>query len=84
MYNIHAWYLILSSSKIIKSETPIYLSTQSNRELNKNKCISIDIEEKAKLNLTYCKYLEFVHSHCDEIISINEKIYPNNGLYDKF
>lgn len=74
--------LVFSISKIIKSETPRYLSTPPNKELNKNKCI--DIDEKAKLNLTYCTYLEFVHSYCDEIISINKKVYPKNGLYNKF
>lgn len=76
--------LVLSSLQIIRSETQRYLSTSQNKELNKNKCISINNEWKAKLNLTYCTYLEFVHSYCDEIIRINEKVYHNNGLYKSF
>lgn len=51
----------------------------SDQELNKNK--RIRIEDKAKLNLTNYYYLEFVHSHYDEIKSKSENVYPNNGLY---
>jgi len=54
-------------------------STLLDPELNKNKCIST--EEKARLNLTYSLYLEFVHTHCEEIITIDKNIYPNNGLF---
>lgn len=71
-----------SSSKIIRSEMKS-ANISSDKELNNNKCTSTNIEEKAKLNLTYCKYLEFVHSHRDEIICINEKVYPNND-YSKY
>lgn len=48
----------------------------SNQELNKSK--RIRIEEKADLNLTNYYYLEFVHSHCEEIQSKNEIVYPDN------
>jgi len=58
-------------------------STLMDPGINKNQCIGI--EEKAKLNLTYCLYLEFVHTHCDEIISINKNVYFNSsGLYKFF
>lgn len=69
----------LTSSKIITSIMQGTSSTLLDPEINKNKCISI--EEKARLNLTYCLYLEFVHTHCNEIISIDKNIYPNNGLF---
>jgi len=69
----------LTSSKIITSITQGTSNTLLDPEINKNKCIST--EEKARLNLTYCLYLEFVHTHCNEIISIDKNIYPNNGLF---
>lgn len=56
-----------------------FKSTRLDPGMNKSQCISI--EEKVKLNLTYSLYLEFVHTHCDEIKSINKNVYPNNGLY---
>lgn len=49
----------------------------ADQELNKG----LTIEEKAKLNSTDCLYLEFVHSHCDEIKRTSINGYPNNGLY---
>lgn len=70
----------LTSSEIITSNMQGTSSTLLDPSINKNKCISI--EEKARLNLTYCLYLEFVHTHCDELISIDKNIYPNNGLYE--
>jgi len=75
---------VKSSSKLISSETIISKmqgtsSTLLDPEINKNKCMTI--EEKTRLNLTYCLYLEFVHTHCDEIISVDKNIYPNNGLF---
>lgn len=45
--------------------------------INKNQCIGIE----QKINLPYCLYLEFVNTHCDEIISMNKNFYPNTGLY---
>lgn len=69
----------LTSLEIITSNMERTSSTLLDPEIDKNKCISI--EEKARLNLTYCLYLEFVHTHCDEIISIDKNIYPNNGLF---
>jgi len=55
------------------------ISTLLDPGISENQCISI--EEKARLNLTYCLYLEFVHTHSDEIINIDKNVYPNNGLY---
>lgn len=49
----------------------------ADQELNKE----LGIEKKAKLNSTECLYLEFVHSHCDEIKRTSINGYPNNGLY---
>jgi hypothetical protein len=52
----------------------------SNNKFNKNQCINID--EKTKLNLKYCLYLEFIHSSCNEIKHINKEIHVNNGSYE--
>lgn len=69
----------LTSSKIITNNMQGTISTPLDPEINKNQCIITD--EKARLNLTYCLYMEFVHTHCDEIINIDKNVYPNNGLY---
>lgn len=69
----------LTTSEIIISNMQATSSTLLDPEINKNKCISI--EENARLNSTYSLYLEFVHTHCDEIIKIDKNIYPNNGLF---
>lgn len=66
-------------SKIVRRNTPGISSTLVDQKFNIKTHISI--EDKAKLNLTYCLYLEFVHANCDIIKNMNEKVYPNNGLY---
>lgn len=70
-----------SPIKIRNDIKGVLSTTPESNTFNKNQCISI--EEKAKLNLKYCLYLEFVHSNCDEIKN-NEKIHVSNGLYDLF
>lgn len=67
---------VSSSSKF----TPSNINSSYNQITNVNKN-NLSIEEKANLNLTYCLYVEFVHSCCDEIKSISKDVYLNNGLY---
>lgn len=69
--------LTSTSSKIIKSNMKGTTSTFMDSGINKNQCIGIE----EKINLTYCLYMEFVNTHCDEIISMNKNFYPNTGLY---
>lgn len=71
--------LTSTSSKIIKSNMEGTTSTFMDSGINKNKNQSFGIEQK--INLTYCLYLEFVSTHCDEITSMNNNFYPNTGLY---
>lgn len=67
-----------TSSNAVKRVVQSVSSIMSDKKLNIKTPISI--EDKAKLNLTYCLYLECVHANCDEIKNINENVFPNNGL----
>lgn len=66
--------------RIINRNTREFSSESSGREIKKRKS-TINVDEKDNSSITNSSlYVQFVMSQCNEIKSVMQNVYPDNGL----